>query len=63
MYLRFVAALVGGADYAKGSRFANSGGSDDINLPRKLGNRILCGMEGKLETSLLRAFRNVALVA
>ena len=41
---RFVAALVAGADYAKGSRFANSGGSDDINLPRRLGNRVLCGM-------------------
>lgn len=41
---RFVAALVGGADYAKGSRFANSGGSDDINLPRRLGNWVLCGM-------------------
>jgi glycosyltransferase involved in cell wall biosynthesis len=42
--IRFVAVLVAGADYAKGSRFANSGGSDDINLPRRLGNRILCGM-------------------
>jgi glycosyltransferase involved in cell wall biosynthesis len=42
--VRFVGALVAGADYAKGSRFANSGGSDDINLPRRLGNRVLCGM-------------------
>jgi len=42
--IRFVAALVAGADYAKGSRFANSGGSDDINLTRRLGNRVLCGM-------------------
>lgn len=42
--VRFVAALVAGADYAKGSRFANSGGSDDINLVRRLGNRALCGM-------------------
>jgi glycosyltransferase involved in cell wall biosynthesis len=42
--IRFVAALVAGADYAKGSRFANSGGSDDINLARRLGNRVLCGM-------------------
>jgi len=41
---RFVAALVAGAGYAKGSRFADSGGSDDINLPRRLGNRVLCGM-------------------
>lgn len=42
--VRFVGALVAGADYAKGSRFANSGGSDDINLARRLGNRVLCGM-------------------
>lgn len=42
--IRFVGALVAGADYAKGSRFANSGGSDDINVARKLGNRVLCGM-------------------
>ena len=34
---RFVAALVAGADYAKGSRFANSGGSDDINPPQPPG--------------------------
>jgi glycosyltransferase involved in cell wall biosynthesis len=40
----FVAALVSGADFAKGSRFSSSGGSDDINLARKLGNRVLCGM-------------------
>ena len=42
--IRFVAALVAGADYAKGSRFSSSAGSDDINLPRRLGNRVLCGM-------------------
>jgi hypothetical protein len=41
---RFVAALVAGADYAKGSRFANSGGSDDINVVRRIGNRILSGL-------------------
>jgi glycosyltransferase involved in cell wall biosynthesis len=42
--VRFVAALLAGADYAKGSRFASSGGSDDITLNRRLGNRVLCGM-------------------
>ena len=30
----FVAALVAGADFAKGSRFAAGGGSDDITLLR-----------------------------
>ena len=42
--IRFVAALVAGADYAKGSRFSNSGGSDDITSHRRLGNRVLCGL-------------------
>ncbi len=42
--IRFVAALVAGADYAKGSRFSNSGGSDDITPYRRLGNRVLCGL-------------------
>jgi glycosyltransferase involved in cell wall biosynthesis len=42
--IRFVAALLSGADYAKGSRFSNSGGSDDITLHRRLGNRVLCGL-------------------
>ncbi len=41
---RFVAALVGGADYAKGSRFSSSGGSDDITPARRLGNRVLSGL-------------------
>jgi glycosyltransferase involved in cell wall biosynthesis len=41
---RFVAALVGGADYAKGSRFASSGGSDDITPARRLGNWVLSGL-------------------
>ncbi|WP_250557932.1 glycosyltransferase family 2 protein [Pseudonocardia lacus] len=35
---RFVAALVAGADFAKGSRFAPGGGSDDITLLRRTGN-------------------------
>jgi len=42
--VRFVAALVAGADLAKGSRFASGGGSDDINFVRRLGNRVLCGL-------------------
>jgi glycosyltransferase involved in cell wall biosynthesis len=38
---RFVAALVTGADFAKGSRFASGGGSDDITFSRHLGNKVL----------------------
>jgi hypothetical protein len=38
---RFVAALVTGADYVMGSRFASGGGSDDITGTRRLGNLIL----------------------
>ena len=38
---RFVAALATGADFAKGSRFASGGGSDDITFSRHLGNKIL----------------------
>jgi glycosyltransferase involved in cell wall biosynthesis len=41
---RFVAALVTGADFAKGSRFASGGGSDDITPSRHLGNKILSGL-------------------
>ena len=42
--LRFVGALVAGADFAKGSRFASSAGSDDITLSRRLGNWVLSGL-------------------
>jgi glycosyltransferase involved in cell wall biosynthesis len=35
---RFVEALVAGADFAKGSRFADGGGSHDITYLRKWGN-------------------------
>ncbi|MFP5021303.1 glycosyltransferase family 2 protein [Pseudonocardia phyllosphaerae] len=35
---RFVDALVDGADFAKGTRFAKGGGSEDITLLRKSGN-------------------------
>jgi glycosyltransferase involved in cell wall biosynthesis len=41
---KFVAALVAGADFAKGSRFAPGGGSSDITRLRKLGNRALAGL-------------------
>src|SRR5580658_6398669 len=36
---RFVAALLDGADFAKGTRFADGGGSADITRIRRLGNR------------------------
>jgi glycosyltransferase involved in cell wall biosynthesis len=42
--LRFVGALVTGADFAKGSRFASGGGSDDITFSRQLGNKILSAL-------------------
>jgi glycosyltransferase involved in cell wall biosynthesis len=38
---QFVAALTGGADFAKGSRFAPGAGSADITPLRRLGNRVL----------------------
>src|ERR1700761_4939352 len=41
---RFVAALTTGADFAKGSRNASGGGSDDITFSRHLGNKILSGI-------------------
>lgn len=34
----FVGVLLAGADFAKGSRFAQGGGSEDISLFRRLGN-------------------------
>ena len=37
----FVAALVHGADFAKGSRHAVGGGSDDLTRLRRAGNRML----------------------
>jgi glycosyltransferase involved in cell wall biosynthesis len=40
---RFVEALVAGAEFAKGTRFAPGGGSDDITRLRALGNRALVG--------------------
>jgi len=40
----FVAALKAGADFAKGSRFVDGGGSADITPLRQLGNRALNGI-------------------
>ena len=41
---KFVAALLSGADFAKGTRFAAGGGSSDITRLRRLGNRMLGGV-------------------
>ena len=45
---RFVDALVAGADYAKGSRRLESGGSEDITRLRGAGNRALNGLNNVL---------------
>lgn len=45
---RFVAAIEAGADFAKGSRFVDGGGSDDITPLRKLGNAALNGVANRL---------------
>ena len=39
--VRFVGALLAGADFAKGSRFNSSGRSDDITSIRRYGNKML----------------------
>jgi glycosyltransferase involved in cell wall biosynthesis len=44
----FVGALMAGADFAKGSRFATSGGSADITGLRRSGNRVLSGLVNML---------------
>jgi glycosyltransferase involved in cell wall biosynthesis len=41
---RFVSALLAGADYAKGSRFTEGGGSSDITRLRRAGNWVLNGL-------------------
>jgi glycosyltransferase involved in cell wall biosynthesis len=41
---RFVSALLDGADFAKGTRFAPGGGSSDITRLRSAGNRLLGGV-------------------
>jgi glycosyltransferase involved in cell wall biosynthesis len=45
---RFVAALRNGADFVKGSRFAQGGGSSDITPGRRLGNRVLSGVVNRV---------------
>lgn len=45
---RFVAALLAGADYVKGSRFASGGGSEDITRTRRVGNWVLSGLVNRL---------------
>jgi len=44
----FVDALDAGADYAKGTRFAAGGGSDDISRTRDMGNKFLNGITNLL---------------
>lgn len=41
---QFVAALLGGADFAKGTRFTHGGGSEDITRLRRFGNRGLVNL-------------------
>jgi glycosyltransferase involved in cell wall biosynthesis len=41
---QFVMALLDGADFAKGTRFAAGGGSSDITRLRRAGNRVLSSM-------------------
>jgi glycosyltransferase involved in cell wall biosynthesis len=45
---RFVAALLTGADFAKGTRFMTGGGSSDITRIRRLGNRVLAGIVNRM---------------
>jgi glycosyltransferase involved in cell wall biosynthesis len=45
---QFVQALVDGADYVKGSRFMDGGGSDDITFLRRAGNRLFCFLVNRL---------------
>ena len=45
---RFVAALCNGADFVKGSRFAQGGASSDITPIRRLGNRALSALVNAL---------------
>jgi len=45
---RFVGALLDGADFAKGTRFAKGGGSSDITRVRRLGNRFLSAVVNML---------------
>ncbi|MGA4995584.1 glycosyltransferase family 2 protein [Nonomuraea bangladeshensis] len=44
----FVDTLLAGADFAKGSRYAPGGGSDDLSPVRSLGNKALTGLTNLL---------------
>ncbi len=46
--IQFVGALVTGADFVKGSRYASGGGSDDLTFNRKFGNKVLTGLVNKI---------------
>jgi glycosyltransferase involved in cell wall biosynthesis len=46
--VRFVTALVAGADFVKGSRFACGGGSADLTRTRRLGNKLLGALVNQL---------------
>ncbi len=41
---RFVRALLDGADFAKGTRSGDGGGSEDLTRLRQMGNRLLSGL-------------------
>ena len=45
---RFVSALCSGADFVKGSRYAQGGGSSDLTPTRRLGNAVLCWLVNSL---------------
>ncbi|MFC4060498.1 glycosyltransferase family 2 protein [Planomonospora corallina] len=46
--IHFVSALVAGADFVKGSRYASGGGSDDLTFTRTMGNKILTGLVNRI---------------
>ncbi|MFC7385347.1 glycosyltransferase family 2 protein [Sphaerisporangium rhizosphaerae] len=46
--IHFVGALVTGADFVKGSRYASGGGSDDLTLSRRLGNSVLRSLVNRI---------------
>ncbi|GAA2876376.1 hypothetical protein GCM10010517_37530 [Streptosporangium fragile] len=46
--IQFVGALVTGADFVKGSRYASGGGSDDLTFNRKFGNKVLTTLVNKM---------------
>jgi glycosyltransferase involved in cell wall biosynthesis len=46
--IQFVSALAVGADFVKGSRFASGGGSDDLTISRRYGNRLLLALVNRM---------------